>query len=248
MHNTNESLALFKKISRKTSQTIHEQKMLEPNDRLLVALSGGKDSYILLETLAECRRHMPFEIAVFAVHVHIEDVGYNINLEYMQTLCDGLRIPLRIIRTIAEIGKDPKKGPCFVCSWHRRKQIFNLTRELNCNKLAFGHHMDDAIQTYIMNQIYHGSISALPYKLSMFDGRVQLIRPLLAIEEGLLADYARMRDYPAEIKNCPYGNDTKRAHVKALLETMYASHRLAKINMFRSMSKICMEYLPSKVE
>lgn len=240
--------ALFKKISRKVGSSIFEHQMLEPNDRVLIALSGGKDSYILLETLAERKPHLPFPVELFAMHVVIKEVGYNNDLNYMQQLCNDLKIPLYIEEGEVDLFQNPKKAPCFVCSWHRRKLIFNKTKELNCNKLAFGHHMDDALQTYMLNLIYHGSISSMPYKLSMFENRVQLIRPLLSLEEELLVQYANERQFPKELQKCPYDKETKRAEVNLILEKIYLSHRLAKINMFRSMGKICNEYLPKNIE
>lgn len=235
---------LFKKISRKVGSTIFEHNLLEANDRLLIALSGGKDSYILLEILADRKRHLPFPIELFAVHVAIKEVGYNNDLVYMQSFCDELNVSLTIVETSADLFQNPKKAPCFVCSWHRRKQIFHLSKELNCNKLAFGHHMDDALQTYMLNLIYHGSISSMPYKLSMFEGRVQLIRPLLNLEENILIEYAAERMFPKELQKCRYDKETKRTEVNQILDKIYQSHRLAKINLFRSMSKICQEYLP----
>lgn len=234
----------MKKILQKAGQTIFKNSMLAEGDRVLVALSGGKDSYILLEVLVLLRKKLPFPIELFAMHVIVKEAGYMNNLEYMEQLCKKLEVPLKIIETNVDLNQDEKKSPCFVCSWHRRKAIFNYTKEIQCNKLAFGHHMDDALQTYMLNMVYHGSLSSLPYKLSMFEGRVQLIRPLLDIDENELLAFAEKRLYPKELQKCPFDKATKRNEVKKLLESIYDSHRLAKINLFRSVRKICLEYLP----
>jgi tRNA 2-thiocytidine biosynthesis protein TtcA len=237
---------LFIKLSRKVGQTIQKHSLIEPNDRLLVGLSGGKDSYALLEILADRKKHLPFSFDLFAVHVIINEVGYLNDLEYMKNLCTSLNVPLHIIHESVDLFKDTKKVPCYVCSWHRRKKIFDLTKELNCNKLAFGHHMDDALQTFMLNLIYHGSISSLPFKLKMFDGRVHLVRPLLDIDELQIQQISVFHAYPKEITKCPYDKKTKRNEVSNLLSDIYRSHKLARKNMFRAMDKIFTEYLPHK--
>jgi tRNA 2-thiocytidine biosynthesis protein TtcA len=233
------------KIARKVGQNIRKFKLIEPNDRVLITLSGGKDSLILLETLANRKKHIPFHFDLFAVHIHIPEIGYQVNHDFIKHHCDQHAIPL-IIKEV-EMSKDDgkqKKQTCFLCSWHRRKSIFDLTRELNCNKLAFGHHLDDAIETFFMNMIYHSSISSMPYKLRMFDGRVHLIRPLLNLFEQDMIDYAKHRNYPALIKNCPYEQETKRDAVRNIIKDLNALHPKSKINIFRSTSKIITEYLP----
>jgi len=237
---------LFIKLSRKVGQTLQKHSLIEPHDRILIGLSGGKDSYALLEILADRKKHLPFSFELFAIHVIINEVGYLNDLEYMKKFCTNLNVQLHIVSESVDLFKDPKKAPCYVCSWHRRKKIFNLTKELNCNKLAFGHHADDALQTFMLNLIYHGSISSLPYKLKMFDGRVFLVRPLLDIDELHLQHLAELHAYPKEINKCPFDKKTKRNEVSVLLSDIYKSHKLAKKNIFRAMDKIFPEYLPQK--
>lgn len=237
---------LFIKLSRKVGQTIHQHELIEPNDRLLVGLSGGKDSYALLEILADRKKHLPFSFELFATHVIIKEVGYLNDLDYMKQFCKNINVPLYIFEESADLNKNSKKAPCFVCSWHRRKKIFNLTKELKCNKLAFGHHMDDTLQTFMLNLIYHGSISSLPYKLKMFDGRVHLVRPLLDIDEVEIKQLSVLHSYPQEILKCPYDKETKRNDVNNLLLDIYKKHGLARKNIFKAMDRIFSEYLPQK--
>ena len=238
--------ALLKKISRKAGETIAHNRLLEAGDKVLVGVSGGKDSYTLLEVLADRKRHLPFDFEIFAVHVIIKEAEYINDLEFMKRFCESLGIPLKIIESSADLKKDPKKSPCFVCSWTRRKLIFNYGKEININKLAFGHHRDDAIQTYLLNLIYHGSISSMPYTLSMFDGRVNLIRPLLDIDETLIEEYTTLRNFPKELKKCPYDKETKRSEVHKLMNAITQLHPNAKKNLFKSMGNIFPEYLPVK--
>jgi len=199
-----ETKKLFSKISKKVGQVIVEKKLIEPNDKVLVGLSGGKDSYLLLEILADRKKHMPFPIELFAVHVVVKEAGYKNDLDFMRSFCTQLSVPFYLIETNVDFNRDSKKSPCYVCSWHRRKQIFNLSKEINCNKLAFGHHIDDALQTLLLNMVYHGSISSMPFKLSMFDGRMDLIRPLLEIHEETISQYSQNIGYPKELQKCPF--------------------------------------------
>lgn len=235
---------LFKKISRKVGTTIRDHCMIEKGDKVLVGLSGGKDSMILLETLVERRKALPFEFSLTAAHVEAKGIGYHIDKERLSAFCSDLEIPLRYLTIEPDFSKDPGKATCFVCSWHRRKKLFDLTRELGANKLALGHHRKDAIETLLLNMIYHGSISSLPYSLRMFDGRVHLIRPLMDVEESLLTAYADLRDMVRIEKSCPHENRTRRQTADALISQIASIHPAGPINMFRSMGKIFDEYLP----
>jgi tRNA(Ile)-lysidine synthase TilS/MesJ len=210
----------------------------------MVGLSGGKDSYLLLEALADRKRHMPISFELQAVHVAIKNIGYQIDTEYMSALCQKLHVPFHLIEMEIELGSDAEKKMCFLCSWHRRKAIFNFAHDLSFNRLALGHHMDDAVQTLMMNMIYHGSISSLPVSLSMFDGRMQLIRPLLFLNEAEIVKYTQLRQYPESIKACPYDKATRRNDAKVLINSMVKMNPNALKNIFRSMSHICFEYLP----
>ena len=239
---------LFKKLCRKTGASIREHSLLEEGDRLLLGLSGGKDSMILLEILADRIKAFPFKVDLYAVHIIPENIGYHVDKDYLNNFCEKLGIEL-IIKTIAPDIEKSTKSPCFICSWERRKAIFNLTKELNCNKLAFGHHRDDAIQTFMMNLLYHGSISSLPYSLKMFDGRVHLVRPMLDIWEKDLQEYANFRNYSSVEKQCPFEELTRRSYTAELLQKMEDEYPKAKINIFKALDNIYEEYLPeSKIK
>jgi tRNA(Ile)-lysidine synthase TilS/MesJ len=237
---------LLKKICRKTGTTIRDHGMIEENDHILVGISGGKDSMILLETLAERKRALPFEFQITAAHVEASGIGYHIDKEKLGEFCENLGIPLKWLTIEPEFDKDPSKTTCFVCSWYRRKKLFALTRELGCNKLALGHHRQDAIETLMLNMIYHGSISSLPYTLRMFDGRVLLIRPLMDLDERLLDEYARLNEMVHVEKSCPHEDHTQRQTIAELISYIETVHPTGPYNMFRSMNKIFEEYLPRR--
>lgn len=233
-------------INKTVGRIIYHHKLINENDRILIGLSGGKDSLVLLETLVNRKKYLRFKFELFAAHINVENVSYEINNEYLQSICDSLQIPLYLKNIKIDLNKDPKKSICFICSWQRRKELFSLTKELNCNKLALGHHMDDANETLLMNMIYHSSISSLPFKLNMFNGRLHLIRPLLQIREEKIKKYAYYRNYPNETRLCPYGDKTKRNEIKDIVKTITKLHAKAPINMFKAHHKIFEEYLPEK--
>jgi len=234
---------LFRKISNKVTRTVREQNLIAENDHILVGLSGGKDSFLLLEVLAQLKKSLPEKFSLTAIHVSNKDVGYLIDIKGLEEFCKDLNIPF-IHKTTITDQKKSKKSTCFICSWNRRKTIFNETKALNCNKLAFGHHRDDALQTLLMNMFYHGSISSLPYQLKMFDGRVHLIRPLMDLWEEEINDYAVLRKYPAVKEKCPYENQTKRTFTKEILNQINQTFPTSKRNIFHSLSNIYDEYLP----
>ena len=236
---------LFKKICRKMGTTMRDHSMIVEGDRILMGLSGGKDSMILLQALAERRSAVPFDFKIEAAHVEATGIGYQIDREKLSTFCKELDIPLHYRSIEPDLEKDLSKTACFVCSWHRRKELFELTRELDCNKLALGHHRNDAVETLLMNMIYHGSISSLPYTLEMFEGRLKLIRPLMDLDERLLEEYAELNDLGKIEKSCPHEDRTCRENITGLVGEIEKLHGKGPFNIFRSMDKIFEEYLPS---
>jgi tRNA(Ile)-lysidine synthase TilS/MesJ len=237
------SEALLRKF---TSKIIKNQasNLFKNNDKILVGVSGGKDSLLLIEVLGElCKKHR-YTFQIKPVHIKIKRVGYNINFEAIEEICTYYGFDFQIIETEIDFDPEHKKGPCFVCSWHRRKLLFSTAREMGCNKIALGHHMDDAVQTLLLNMIYHGSISSMPATLSMFRGELELIRPLLPLNEKDIIHYQSIRNYPQLVKDCPYGATTKRNTMKELVEELEKIHPAAKQNLFKAMSKVYSMYLP----
>lgn len=237
---------LFLKLCKKVGYSLEKYKLLEPNDTIMIGVSGGKDSLFLLESLANRRKHLPFSVKLMACHIHVKEIGYKIEKNYLTDLCKLNHIPYYYEEISVDLFADPKKAPCFVCSWHRRKRLFELTKELNCNKLALGHHMDDALETLMMNMIYHGSISSLPASLTMFGGRMKLIRPLIELTNHEMLEVSKVRCYPKLKDECPFGDKTKRTGVRRLMDDMGEMNKNARKNMFRSMSNFFDEYLPKE--
>ena len=245
MEDRNNVKKQFRKICNKVNQAIQEYDLISENDSVLVGISGGKDSMILLEALAKIKNHLPFSFDLAAIHVTATNIGYEMDTGYLQNMCKDLAVPLHLEEIEVDLSAKPGKSPCFVCSWHRRKTIFKKSKELDCNKIALGHHKDDALETMLLNMIFHGTYSSLPQKLTMFEGRIELIRPLLMIPEVELVDYARLRSFQKQDKKCPYENTTRRGKMKDLINKIEKMNEGARKNMFRAMGNFHPEYLPS---
>lgn len=229
---------------KRVGKAIHKYELIKENDSVLIAVSGGKDSLFLLESLAMQRINIPFKYELKAIHIEVNDKPYEIDKSFLEELCNKYDIPL-YYKSI-EVGDllESKKGPCFTCSWNRRKALFNAVKEYGCNKLALGHHMDDAIETLLLNMTHHGSISSIPPELEMFKGEFEIIRPLILLEEDKILKYSQLSSYPQELKLCPFENKGNRYKIKSIMSSLKKINKNAGVNLFRSMSKIDYEYLP----
>ena len=232
------------KIRKKVTRTIYQHKLIQDGDCVLLGVSGGKDSLALLDILASRRRAFPFKFDIKPVHINVVNIPYEVDLEFLREFSRerGLEFYLHEIET--DLKSKPELSTCFRCSWARRTALFKLTEKLGCNKLAFGHHMDDANETLLMNMLFNGEISSLPYSVTMFNGKFDLIRPMLDVEAQDVAYYANLLNIKREIKRCPHEKINRRAMVRSTLEQFYKIHPGIKRNFFRSPRKIVFKYLP----
>jgi len=231
-------------VKNQVAKAIGTYEMIGKNDRVLVAISGGKDSLVLLEALSAIRNYHFLQFELEAIHINVEDVSYEIDKEKLQQLSDSLSVKLHIKSIKADIENRGKKSPCFVCSWHRRKALFSFGVDNGFQKMAFGHHMDDAVETLLINMAYHGNISSLPGKLDMFDGAIQSIRPLILLTNKDTSEFARIRDYPKLKVECPFEDKTYRNTARDLIKQLNNLHPKATQNLFNSLRNIDTEYLP----
>ncbi|MBP5338863.1 MAG: adenine nucleotide alpha hydrolase family protein [Prevotella sp.] len=193
-------------------------RLLEDGDKVLVGLSGGKDSLCLLELLAKraAIAHPRFEVE--AIHVRMENISYETSDEYLRKFCDELGVPLHVVTTSFDASTDTRKHPCFLCSWNRRKQMFQLAQQLGFNKIALGHHQDDLLHTSLMNLFYQGRFGTMPARLKMRKMPITIIRPLCMVAEADISRYAEIRGYEKQIKCCPYDKVTHRTEIRQLFE------------------------------
>ena len=235
-------------IEREVGKCINRYKLVQENDRILVGLSGGKDSLVLLETLARRRRRIPIDYHVSAAYIHINGIGYESDTVFLESFCNELSVPFKVIEVETGFSPSQDKSPCFLCSSQRRKKLFELAAEEKCNKIALGHHMDDAVETLLMNMIFSGSISSMPPALELFSGEISLIRPILLLKEEKISEYAGIRKFPEQKKICPWSDESKRAKMKLLIAEIKKWDKNGLSNIFNSMSNIHGEYLPPEIK
>ena len=216
---------LQSRLTKRFHKACADFSLIEDGDHILIGLSGGKDSLALVELLGKRAQIFVPRFKVTAIHVRVRERAYITDISYLQSFCDEFRVPLIIRDT--EIGERPataqltdsttKKDPCFLCSWYRRKALFDAARELGCNKIAFGHHKDDIVETLLMNLIFQGNFSTIYPKLQMNKMPLQLIRPLCLIEEKDLIRYAELRGYIKQKQLCPFEKASSRSDIKQLV-------------------------------
>ncbi len=235
-------------VNNKVVKAIVDFKLIEKGEKVLVGVSGGKDSLVLLEVLSTARKYDFLDFEVEAIHIDIEEVPYKISMDEMQGIANGLKVNFHFEKVKSGLTEESKNSPCFVCSWHRRKAIFDFAKKNGFKKVALGHHMDDAVETLLINMAYHGNISSIPEKLKMFGGELELIRPLILLKNKDMAEYAHIKKFPKQEKSCPFENKTKRNTSRQIIEEMLRIHPKAVENIFKSMNNIDEGYLPARTK
>jgi tRNA 2-thiocytidine biosynthesis protein TtcA len=215
---------LERAIVKKAGQAIADFDMIQGGDRIMVCISGGKDSYALLEVLRTLQRRSPVRFELLAVNVDQGWPDYDTATIAAHLATTG--VPFRMVNrdfaSVVEANLAPGATPCSLCSRLRRGVLYNLAVELGCTKIALGHHADDLIETLVLNLFYSGKIAAMPAKLRSDDGRNVVIRPLAYVPEALLIEYGAERAFPVVRCGCPSCGlpEQKRQVVKRLLASL----------------------------
>ncbi|CCK79536.1 tRNA 2-thiocytidine(32) synthetase TtcA [Desulfobacula toluolica] len=235
---------LQKRINRAVGKAIHDWDMILENDRILVGLSGGKDSQALLEILVALQKKAPIRFELLPVHI---DAGFEgsfaKDLEYyVENAYGDIKIEYKDYGVLAHSDEN-RSNPCFLCSWLRRKRLFEIAQEQGCKKIALGHNKDDIIETLFINICYAGKIGTMKPRQAFFNGAIDIIRPLSYVDKEDIIRFGQLFDLPEFKNNCPSANQTKRSEIKNLLETLYKHNKHIKGNIFRAMSNVALDYL-----
>lgn len=209
--------------------------LLEDDDHVLVGLSGGKDSLCLLEMMARRARISHPRFTVEALHVRMENVSYETSTDYLERFCSELNVRLHIRTTRFDTTPHSTKPACFLCSWNRRKQLFNLAQELGCNKIALGHHQDDLLHTALMNLLYQGRFGTMPALLRMRRMPLSIIRPLCMVEEADIRRYAELCGYEKQVKLCPYEQASHRNDMAQLFNDIQQDNPEARHSLWNAL-------------
>lgn len=186
------------RLLRRLQHTCRNYDLLAPNDRILVAISGGKDSHVLLHLLATLKPRLPFPVEFVAVHLDQVQPGYD--GQALVAYLEQRGLPFEILRedtySVVTDRLSAQQTYCSLCSRLRRGILYTAAERLGCNKIALGHHRDDALETFLMNFFFAGKLQAMPAKYRTDDGHFEVIRPLIECAEADIAVVAEQNEFP----------------------------------------------------
>ncbi len=237
---------MLRRIEKRFAKGVVEYGLIEEGDKILIGLSGGKDSLALVELLARRARIYKPRFSVVAAHVVMKNIAYESDIDYLRRYAESWGVPLVIYETEFDASTDTRKSPCFLCSWNRRKALFTVAKEQGCNKIALGHHMDDILETLLMNITFQGAFGTMPPRLVMKKFDMTIIRPMCLVHESDLEELASARGFRKQVKNCPYEHDSHRSSMKDVLKQLEAMNPEARYSLWGSMSNVQDELLPRK--
>ncbi|HPS19958.1 MAG TPA: ATP-binding protein [Candidatus Omnitrophota bacterium] len=236
------------KINSRIGKAIHDYKLIEEGDKILVGVSGGKDSLTLLKFLKDIQGWAPVKFDIIAYHV-LTDIQSEPeeHEKFLREVFETIGVKYKIKKIKIPDDKKVKSG-CFWCAWNRRKTLFKAADKLGCNKVALGHHKDDIVETMLMNLFYNGEISAMNPRQELFGGEVIIIRPLCYVEEEMTAKFSKENGFYGRTCQCRLAGDSKRKFVKDLIREVERSNPKinVKSNIFRSVSRIREGYIDLK--
>jgi len=231
--------------ARKAGMAINRYGMIRDGDKVLVGVSGGKDSLTLLSILHERKKWLPIDYEVKAIHVITDyDRDADGRRRVLAGFFEGLGCDYEFRRIDIKGNNRLGREDCFWCSWNRRKALFQAAEELGFNKLALGHHKDDLAETILMNLIYKGEISGINPVQELFGGKITMIRPLVFLEEQEIGRYAEEMDFPVLPSKCPLNSLSKRAVVKKVIRELSSGAETdIKKNIMNAPHRIRAEYI-----
>lgn len=239
--NTDASADLERKLLNALARASADFGLLEAGDRVMVGVSGGKDSHALLHLLRLIQRRAPFEFSLIAVNLDQKQPGFPAHVlpEYLSREGYDFRIVEEDTYSIVKQKIPEGSTYCSLCSRLRRGILYNVAQELGATKIALGHHRDDAIETLLLNQFYSGQLKAMPPKLLSDDGRNVVIRPLLYCAEADIAAYARAKAFPIiPCDLCGSQDNLKRQEIKQLLNQLEQQNPKLRSNLMASLRNV----------
>jgi tRNA 2-thiocytidine biosynthesis protein TtcA len=237
-------MKLNKQTNRLIGRAMHDYAMLTDHDRVMIAVSGGVDSLVLVKILKDWQLKAPIKYDLLAVHL---DMGFG-EEEPAQVArqLDRLGVDYRLEKTdigAKAMAAEGGRSGCFHCARHRRNRLFELAKEKNCNKIAMGHHKEDIIETFFINMMYGGNLSTMVPRQDLFEGRLAVIRPLAYLEKDAIRAAGKGWGIEPVANPCPLSTKSKRQQIRDLLEAIYRDDESVKATIFSSLANIRPDYL-----
>ena len=241
-----ESAKLAKRLRRLVGQAIEDFSMIAAGDRVMVCLSGGKDSFALLDVLMRLRAKSPVPFELVAVNLDQRHPGFPAHVlpDYLAALGVPFRIEVQDTYSVVKRVIPEGKTMCGLCSRLRRGALYRVAGELGATKIALGHHRDDILETFFLNLFHGGKLKAMPPKLASDDGKHVVIRPLAYVEEADLAAYAELRAFPIiPCDLCGSQELMQRKQVKAMLREWERQHPGRVESIFSALASVAPSHL-----
>ncbi len=212
--------------------------MIQPGSRIGIALSGGVDSWVMTRVLLLRQRIVPFKFELMILHVNpgFDPENHSPLMNWLDK--NGVASHVEVSKIGPEAHQPGNtKSACFICSWERRKTLFNLCQKYKLSHLAFGHNSDDLVATFFMNLTQTGRVEGLSAKESFFKGDLTVIRPLLTVEKKYISSAARKWELPVWENPCPSATTSRRARIEENLALLYSKNKVYKKNITNALKR-----------
>lgn len=233
---------LYKRMKNAVGRAIADFGLIEEGDRIAVAVSGGKDSYALLHILEALRKRAPIRYEILAINIDSGYPGYRADIIEEHLAHHGFSYHMEKTNhyDIIQAKRRPGSSYCSICARLKRGSLYTLAQRFNCNKLALGHHLDDFIETLLLNQFFVGSLKAMAATMLADNGETTVIRPLVYVKEQDIIPFANGNGYPVVCCRCPVCGvaDLQRKKMKELLSSLEKDNPHVKRSMLRALSNV----------
>ena len=238
---------LFTRLKNRVGRAIADYNLIEEGDRIAVAVSGGKDSYTLLHILETLRRRAPVRYELMAINIDSGYPGFRADIieEHLREHGFGFHMEKTDHYGIIKEKRRPDSSYCSICARLKRGVLYGLAQRYNCNKLALGHHMDDFIETLLLNQFFVGSLKAMAPSMLADNGLTTVIRPLVYVPEEDIIPFSRNNRFPVVCCCCPVcgSADQQRKRMKELLKTLEKENPFVKKSLLKALANVQPRYL-----
>lgn len=234
---TGEERKFIKRLHRRLTEAITTFGLIDKGDKIILGLSGGKDSLALLHLLGGRMTRSGGYFTIEAAHVRMKGVNYETSTDYLAAEAARYAIPLHILDAEMPIDRNERRTPCYLCARNRRKALFNLAQSIGASKIALGHHRDDLIKTALMNLTFNGSFTTMPARLDFDKMPLSLIRPLALIDESDIVRLSEILQFQQMKHSCPNEDFTSRTQIERVLLEMQTLTPDAKDSIWHALIK-----------